>query len=67
MWDYLFEIIDEENELCGEQFFVECNTVAEAWQTVAENFGKDIIINDEIKCFGKYTPEEAEMWGLDTY
>ena len=67
MYDFLFEVVSEYSELCGEQFFVECNTVAEAWQTVAEIFGIDIIINEEIKCVGKYTPEEAEILGYDTY
>ena len=41
--------------------------VGEAWQTVAENFGTAMIVNDEIKCIGKYTPEEAEWLGYDTY
>lgn len=67
MNDYLFEVVGEESDLCGEQFFVECDTVAEAWQTVAENFGTAMIVNDEIKCIGKYTPEEAEWLGYDTY
>ena len=67
MWDFMFEVVGEYSDLCGEQFFVECDTVAEAWQTVAENFGADMIVNEEIKCVGKYTPEEAEWLGLDTY
>lgn len=60
MFDFLFEIIDGDNE--GEQFFVECNTLREAWEIADENFP-----NDPLRCFGKYTIEEAEILGLDTY
>ena len=67
MLDYMFEVVGEYNDLCGEQFFVECNTIAEAWQIVADNFGAEMIINEEIKYVGLYTPEEAEWLGLDTY
>ena len=67
MTDYLFEIVGEENENCGEQFFVETDCVASAWQIVADNFGVDAILNHEIDCIGEYTPEEAEILGYDTY
>ena len=57
MWDILFE--DRET---GEEFFVECKSAREAWQIAWENFGEG---NVEFK--GRYTVEEAEAWGLDTY
>lgn len=57
MWDFLFE--DRET---GEEFFVECKSAREAWQIAWENFGEG---NVEFK--GRYTVEEAEAWGLDTY
>ena len=58
MWDYLF--INNEN---GEQFFVECRTLAEAWITVWENFGDDA----DVEYIDRYTPAEAEIIGLDTF
>lgn len=57
MWDFLFE--DRET---GEEFFVECDSKREAFQIAWENFGEG---NVEYK--GRFTVEEAEMWGLDTY
>ena len=58
MWDFLF--IDNES---GEEFFVECDTKKEAWGIVFDNFG----VNPNIKFLGKYTNEEAEILGYDTY
>lgn len=58
MFDYLF--IDNES---GEEFFVECDSLAEAWAIVRENFGDDADVEYE----GRFTVEEAEILGLDTY
>jgi hypothetical protein len=58
MYDFLF--IDNE---IGEEFFVECDTLAEAWETIYVNFGQ----NSEVEYLGKYTVEEAEILGYDTY
>lgn len=58
MWDYLF--IDNES---GEQFFVECETEDEAWEIIDENFGDTATI----ELCGRYTVQEAEWIGLDTY
>lgn len=55
--DYLF--IDNES---GEQFFVECRTLAGAWTTVWENFGDDA----DVEYIDEYSVEEAEIIGLDT-
>ena len=62
MKDYLFEIIDEDSDCCGEQFFVECKSLREAWEIADKNFS-DVAL----KCFGTYSVKEAEMIGLDTY
>ena len=58
MWDFLF--IDNES---GEEFFVECDTLEEAWGILDENFGDVSTIEYE----DRYTVEEAEWLGLDTY
>lgn len=64
--DYLFEIIDEGSELCGEGFFVEVlndeNALAMAWDIATENFPYE-----ELKCIGPYSPSMAEAMGYDTY
>ena len=62
MKDYLFEIVDEDSDLCGEQFFVECDTEDEAWWIADANF-PDVVL----ECHGSYSIEEAEIMGLDTY
>lgn len=58
MWDFMFKVIET-----GEEFFVECNNLGEA-EVILEMSGFE---KDEIKFCGKYTAEEAEMMGLDTY
>jgi hypothetical protein len=58
MRDYLF--IDNES---GEQFFVECGSLSEAWITVRENFGDDA----DVEYIDEYSVEEAEILGYDTY
>lgn len=54
--NYLF--IDNES---GEEFFVQAECFADAEGTAVENFG------DSIRFIGKYTDEEAEWMGYDTY
>lgn len=58
MWDFLFE--DKES---GEEFFVECEYLEKAF-VILEMSGFE---RSEVKYRGKYTVEEAEMMGLDTY
>ena len=62
MWDFMFEIVGEDSDLCGEQFFVECYNLHTAWEIAVDNF-----IDEELEYLGKYSPEEAEAIGLDTY
>ena len=56
MWDFLF--MDEDSI-----FFVECDTLKEAWGIVR----RYISLNCEVEYLGAYTPEEAEILGYDTY
>jgi len=58
MWDFRF--IDNDS---GEDFFVECKSQREAWQIAWDIFGKDA----DLEYCGRYTVEEAEAIGLDTY
>ena len=62
MRDYLFQIIEGEGE--GEQFFVECDSLAEAWRILTEenDFDESVL---EYVC--EYSPAIAEAMGLDTY
>lgn len=67
MWiDYLFEVVGEDSDLCGEEFFVEVimeeDHRAAAWEIAIENFP-----NEELRCLGAYPPAIAEAMGYDTY
>lgn len=59
MRDYLF--IDNE---CGDQFFVECNTLDEAWEIALDEYGGE---TDDLEYLGEYTVAEAEILGYDTF
>lgn len=64
--DYLFEVVGEDSDLCGENFFVEVamedDYLATAWDIAVENFP-----NEELECLGSFPPALAEMFGYDTY
>lgn len=62
MWNFLVEITTEGSDFEGEEFFVQASTLEEADEIIALNFeGEDY-------CFhGRFTDEEAEVMGLDTY
>lgn len=62
MLNYLFEITGEWSDICGERFFVQCNSREEADEILGEYFW-----GEEVKCLGEYTDEEAEILGYDTY
>lgn len=62
MWNYLYEFIGEDSDLCGERIFVQCDTKDEAEEIVMENFGCE-----DIEYLGKYGDDEAEEMGYDTY
>ena len=61
MWNFLFAF-NEYSENEGENFFVETDTLQNAWKIVANNFDLD-----EVEFCGKYSPLEAEILGYDTY
>ena len=64
---FWFEVVGEDSDLCGEEFFVEVaadeeNPRATAGDIAAENFP-----DEEFKCHGCVSTFLAEMMGLDTY
>ena len=62
IWDYAFELTEEsENE--GEVIFCETTSLKEAWNRLFEaGFERE-----ELRYVGKYSVEEAEILGYDTY
>ena len=58
MYDFLF--IDN---VSGEEFFVECDTLSDAWDIVNREFGPE----NECEYLGRYNPAVAEVLGYDTY
>ena len=62
MSNYLFEFEGQESELCGEAFFVQTDSKHKAFIIAESNFP------DEPLCYiGKFSDEEAEAMGFDTY
>lgn len=55
LWDWYF--VDNNT---GEEFFVETETKEEAIKIAKQYFKSP-------RCSAKYTPSEAEWYGLDTY
>lgn len=65
MWKtYWFEVVGEDSEMCGEEFFVELENADEKAATA---YAHKIFPCEELNCLGKVTSFEAEMMGLDTY
>lgn len=68
MWrNYHFEVVGEDSDLCGEEFFVavcipEDEIRQRAWEIAKQNFP-----HEELKCYGWVDDDEAEEMGLDTY
>lgn len=61
---YWWGIEDEDSELCGEEFFTELENADKATHKAYVQY---LFPNENPKCYGKVTEEEAEMMGLDTY
>lgn len=61
MWNFLFAF-NEYSEYEGEKFFVDTDSLESAWEIVADNFD-----TDTVEFIARYTPEEAEILGYDTY
>lgn len=67
--DYLFEVVGEESEICGEQFLIEVDCdfeedpLAVAWDIACEYFeGEKLEMT-----LGPISPMLAETLGYDTY
>ena len=64
--DYWFVVITDGGDLEGEEFLVEVRNDIDAhdmaWDIACENFP-----NEDLRCYGRISVEEAEMLGLDTY
>lgn len=61
---YWFEIIGEDSDLCGEEFFTELENATKE-QHIA--YANKIFPNEKLRCIGRVSRAEAEMMGLDTY
>ena len=62
MRTYWFEIVGEDSDICGEEFFVE----KENRQSAIE-YANELFPGEEIECWGTVNEFQAEMMGLDTY
>ena len=62
MYDYLF-VFTEESDDEGEDFLVECESLEKA-KTILE---KDGLEPNEYRFIKRYSCEEGEILGLDTY
>ena len=70
MWTtYWFEIVGEDSDICGEEFFVEIQDTFDAKlnRENAIEYAQKLFPNEELTCHGMVTEFEAEMMGLDTY
>lgn len=61
---YWFEVIGEDSDLEGEQFFTELENGTKE-QHIA--YAHEIFPNEELRCISRVSAIEAEMMGLDTY
>ena len=69
---YWWAIIDEDSELCGEEFFTELNVDIESMtkeelKEMHREYAQSIFPNEKLTCYGRVSATEAEMMGLDTY
>lgn len=65
MWStYWWEIVDEDSELCGEEFFTELKDADYIDHVI---YVQKLFPEEKVKSLGKVSAEEAEMMGLDTY
>ena len=62
MYNYLFVVITRGSELEGEEFFVQAKNYEEAKEIVKMYFSGEVCT-----CYGRYSDEEAEEMGIDTY
>lgn len=65
MWTTYWWMIDnEDSELFGEEFFTE---LKDATYEQHVDYACKLFPNENPRCLGKISAEEAEMMGLDTY
>lgn len=64
---FWFEVIGEDRNLCGEEFFVEVNADEENPRATAGDIAAEYFPNEKLKCYGRVSRAQAEMMGLDTY
>lgn len=62
-----FEVVDEDSDLCGEEFFVEVEGTLDTAKAKAIAIAKDVVPGTKIACHGRISEEDAEMMGYDTY
>ena len=67
MITWWFEIVDEDSDLCGEQFFVEVDRCEDDPRAIAIDLAGELFGDVEMECLGRVSAFEAEMMGLDTY
>lgn len=61
---YWWEIVGEDSDLCGEEFFTE---LKDADAIDHKKYAQSVFPNEKLHCLGKVTEYEAECMGLDTY
>ena len=61
---YWWIIEDENSEICGEEFFTE---LLNGTYEHHVNYVLELFPNENPRCLGQVSEEEAEMIGLDTY
>lgn len=62
--NYLFEVTDPNLSFCGERFFVQCDSVEEAFKIIKRNTWYNL---DDVEYIDVYTDDEAEWMGYDTF
>ena len=60
---FWFEVIGEDSDLCGEEFFVQ----VDGGKDEAYAYAHELFPNVRLKCYGRVSNFEAECMGLDTY
>lgn len=61
---YWWEIVDENSDLCGEEFFTELEDATREDHTIYAN---ELFPFEHLHCLGEVSQAEAEIMGLDTY
>lgn len=68
MWStWWFEIVGEDSELCGQQFFVEVDIPLDKAKREAIQRAHIEFPNEKLTCYGRVSQTDAEYMGLDTY